>query len=251
MQARPAINDFFSRVAPKYDLLNHLLSLGIDRRWRKALVDHAEVGVGERALDLCTGTGDIAIEFARRGRAGEIVGVDLSGRMLAVARQKLDRLGLQGRVALQEADCLDLPFEDGSFDIATIGFGLRNLADYEQGIAEIARVLRAGGRLLILEFSLPRAVLFSRLYRLYLNRSIPFIGGIASGDRNAYRYLASSIQGFLKPEEVLELMKARGLRSVRFKELTGGIASIYRGIKLPACGSQVPGSQAQQTRNAF
>lgn len=245
--------DLFSQIAPKYDRLNHLLSLGIDRRWRRALVDHAEVGVGEkvRILDLCTGTGDIAIEFARRAPAGEIVGVDLSGRMLEIARQKLDRLGLQRRIALQEADCLDLPFEDGTFDIATIGFGLRNLANYERGIAEMARVLKDGGRLLILEFSLPPVVLLSRIYRFYLTRIIPLIGGVVAGERRAYEYLASSIQGFLKREEVLALMRSNELEKLYSKELTGGIASLYRGVKLPVCRSQVPGLQVQKTRNAF
>ena len=224
----------FSAIAPKYDLLNHLLSLGIDRRWRGALIGHAEIQPGERVLDLCTGTGDIAIEIARQGCAGEIVGVDLEEGMLAIARQKAERLRFQGKIMFQQGDGLDLPFEDGTFDVVTIGFGLRNLADRERGIAEMARVLKEGGRLSILEFSLPRGPLLSRAYHLYLNRFIPAIGGLISGKQSAYRYLASSIQGFLEREEVLELMRAKGLRDLQLTELTGGIASIYRGEKVSA-----------------
>ncbi|MFQ6090214.1 MAG: bifunctional demethylmenaquinone methyltransferase/2-methoxy-6-polyprenyl-1,4-benzoquinol methylase UbiE [Candidatus Bipolaricaulia bacterium] len=221
--------ELFSAIAPKYDLLNHLLSLGIDRRWRRTLIDRAKIQPGERVLDLCAGTGDIAIEIARRGCAGEVVGVDLSGRMLELAQQKIERRGLGGKITLQEGDCLKLPFEDRSFDVVIIGFGLRNLADYERGIAEMARMLKEGGRLLILEFSLPQNPLLSGPYRLYLDKFIPAIGGLISGKRNAYRYLASSIQGFLEREEVLGLLKAQGLRDLRLWELTGGIASIYRG----------------------
>lgn len=224
--------DLFSAIAPKYDFLNHLFSLGIDRRWRKALVEKAEVRPGERVLDLCTGTGEIAIEIARQGRAGEIVGLDLSEEMLDIARRKAARMGLQGRITFQKGDCLDLPFADGGFDLITIGFGLRNLTDRERGLAEMVRVLREGGRLLILEFSLPRNPVLARAYGFYLDVLIPLIGGVISGDRRAYKHLASSIREFPGREEVLALMEAHKLGNLRLWELTGGIATIYRGEKV-------------------
>jgi len=231
----------FSKIAAKYDFLNHLLSLNIDKRWRRKLVKCAGVSAkggsafvrkpGDSILDVCTGTGDVAIRFAQSDCVSEIVGIDLSDQMLQIARRKTENNGLGGRVKLLMGDALNLPFEDNSFDIVTIGFGLRNLTDYKRGISEMARVLKEGGRLVILEFSLPREGLLGAWYRLYLNTIIPAVGGIISGSMNAYRYLSTSIANFPKPREIVNLMEAAKLKNIYWKALTGGIAYIYRGEK--------------------
>lgn len=222
--------ELFSSIAKHYDFLNHLLSLNFDRGWRRALVSWAKVQPGKRILDLCTGSGDIAIEFARGG-ADEVIGVDLSEKMLRIGQDKIERMKLDGKIKLQSGDCLNLPFKDNTFDIIAIGFGLRNLPDYKEGIAEMVRVLRGGGRLLILEFSLPQNSLLSGVYRLYLKMFVPLIGGMLSGSRSAYEYLSLSIQNFLVREEVIHLMKDSRLKNLYFQELMGGITTIYRGEK--------------------
>jgi demethylmenaquinone methyltransferase/2-methoxy-6-polyprenyl-1,4-benzoquinol methylase len=213
-----------------YDHLNRLLSLDLDRMWRKALVGCAELKHDSRILDVCTGTGDIAIEFAKKG-AGEIIGIDLSEKMLLIGRRKIERMGLDRKIKLQRGDCLALPFKDNTFDIVSIGFGLRNLPDRKRGIAEMVRVLKEGGQLLMLDFSLPENKLFSGIYRFYLERFVPLVGGVVSGSRSAYEYLSSSILNFSRQEEVIEMMRDSGLESPRFKVLTWGITSIYWGKK--------------------
>jgi demethylmenaquinone methyltransferase/2-methoxy-6-polyprenyl-1,4-benzoquinol methylase len=221
----------FSEIATRYDRLNHLLSLNIDKRWRRELMRWAGIKPGERILDVCTGTGDIAIRFAQMDGLGRLVGVDLSDQMLYLARRKIRKTGFDGKIRLIRADALNLPFVDNSFDVACIGFGLRNLSDRKRGIFEMARILKNGGRLLILEFSPPKNNLFGVCYNLCLNTIIPAVGGIVSGSSDAYRYLSTSIAGFLKPEEITGLVEQEGLKDVRSKSLTGGIAYIYRGEK--------------------
>lgn len=227
---KQVLPEMFSKISKKYDFLNHLLSLGMDKNWRKKLVEQAKVKPGERILDICTGTGDIAIEFARRNYTNETIGIDLSEKMLSIAQHKVERMKLQ-KIRLRKGDCLNLPFKDYTFDIVTIGFGLRNLTDYKKGIAEMARVLKNGGRLLMLDFSLPRNALLSKIYQFYLKKIIPSIGRFVSGSKSAYKYLSSSIQDFPKQKEVLEIMKTNKLKNLCFKELTGGIVSIYKGEK--------------------
>lgn len=222
--------EIFSSIARHYDFLNHLLSLNVDKVWRRTLVNYARPQLESRILDVCTGTGDIAIEFARRG-AGEIIGIDLSEEMLRIGEGKIERMKLDGKVKLQRGDCLNLPFEDNTFDMVTIGFGLRNIPDYERGITEMVRVLKKQGRLLILEFSLPENKLLSRIYRFYLKKSVPFISGMVSSSRSAYEYFSSSILNFLAREEVIQLMRDNGLKNIYFKHLTCGITCIYRGEK--------------------
>lgn len=225
------LGEIFSAIAPRYDFLNHLLSFNVDKRWRRALVDHSGMKPGEKILDACTGTGDIAIEFALRYRPGKIVGVDISDKMLGIAQRKIEKLHLTGKITLQRCDCLALPFANESFDVVTIGFGLRNLTDYQKGLSEMARVLKTDGRLLILEFSRPRNVILSGIYRFYLNTLVVFAGGIVSGSKRAYEYLPSSIKGFLDHDGVLKLMQTGDLKDCRFKKLAGGIACIYYGRK--------------------
>ena len=183
-------------------------------------------------MDVCTGTGDLAIRFAQSDKSGEIIGIDFSEVMLRIALEKIERKGLGERIKLLLVDALQLPFEDKSFDVVSIGFGLRNLTDRKAGIYEMARVLKDGGRLLILEFSPPRKNLFGMGYNAYLKTVIPVIGGIISGSMNAYRYFSSSIAGFLKPEEIMKLMESAGLKNIFSQPLTGGIAYIYRGEKV-------------------
>ncbi len=220
----------FNTIARRYDLLNHLLSLNVDRRWRRALVAYAEPRANDRVLDVATGTADVAIEFATRSRAAEIVGVDLSSGMLQVARDKLARLGLAQRIALREGDALSLPFDDASFDVVTIAFGLRNLPDYARGVSEMARVLKPGGRAVVLEFLPPRGVALVA-YRAYLTAFLPVTGRLVSGSPEAYRYLSASVREFVSEEDVRALISGAGLARVESRRLTGGVAGLYRGVK--------------------
>ena len=223
--------EMFSEIAHRYDLLNHLLSMNADRRWRHALVDAAGVGDGGRVLDVATGTGDVAIEFARRTQSDNIVGLDPSEGMLAVGREKMARAGLDGRVRLIDGDALALPFESGVFDAVSIAFGLRNLPDFGGGIAEMARVLEPGGRLLILEFFPPRGGLFLKAYRFYLGTVLPVVGRVVSGSSGAYRYLARSIEEFISHDQIRAHMDDAGLSDVTARKLSGGIAYLYRGVR--------------------
>lgn len=220
----------FTTIARRYDLLNHVLSCNIDRRWRRAMIDYAGVRDGDAVLDVATGTADVAIAFARNTRAGSIAGVDLSTGMLEVGRGKLERSGLGGRVPLVLGDALSLPFASGSFDAATIAFGLRNLPDYARGVSEMARVLRRGGRLIVLEFVPPRGVALVA-YRAYLATLLPLAGRLMSGSGEAYGYLASSVRGFLAESAVESLLADAGLERVESRRLTAGIAGLYRGVK--------------------
>lgn len=222
----------FSTIATKYDFLNHLLSLNIDQTWRRALVECAAVKPDESILDVCTGTGDIAIRFAQMDGVGKIVGIDLIDQMLHLAQRKMTKRGLDKRMRLLKADALNLPFVDNSFDLVSIGFGLRNLTDRKKGISEMVRILKDGGRILILEFSPPPSNLFGVCYHICLNTIIPIVGGIISGSTSGYRYLSASIADFLKPKEIMKLMEQEGLKNVWFKSLTGGITYIYRGEKI-------------------
>ncbi len=224
------VRSLFAAVADRYDLLNHVLSCSIDRLWRRRLVRLAAEG-RERplVLDICCGTGDIALAFRRRTRA-RVFGVDFSPEMLAVARAKA-RHSAAGEIGLVCADALTLPFADGAFDVATMGFGLRNLSDYGAGIAEAARVIRVGGSVLILEFAPPKGKGPLFLYRFYLRFIIPIVGGLLTGRRAAYEHLSDTIAGFLGPREVIGVMEECGLGDLRAIRLTGGIAYIYIGGK--------------------
>lgn len=219
----------FSRIAPRYDLLNHVLSLNVDRRWRERLVEATGIREGGRVLDACAGTGDVARAFAERTGAGEIIAVDFSDEMMRIGKTKIERVPAADRVRFVGADALRLPFGNGVFDAVTIAFGLRNLAHYGMGLSEMARVLAPGGRIAVLEFAPPPAGFRGRAYGFYLRRVLPRIGQAISGSRDAYRYLASSVSGFLNPEDVLRLMAGAGLQKLSAKPLTNGIVYLYRG----------------------
>jgi len=222
--------EIFSVIAKNYDFLNHLLSFNLDRSWRRRLVILSRFRPDSRILDVCTGTGDIAIEFARRG-ARDVTGIDLSAGMLARAQQKIEKLNLATKIKLETGSVLNLPYADQTFDLVTIGFGLRNLPYYSRGISEMARVLKPSGRLLILEFSLPTNKLTYGLYSLYLKNYLPLAGRLFSGSARAYSYLASSIFSFLKPEEVISLMRQSGLGDLSCLNLTAGVVTLYSGQK--------------------
>jgi len=220
----------FDAIAQRYDLLNHILSFNIDRRWRRELVAFANVRPSERVLDVATGTADVAIEFARRSTAGAIVGLDPSSRMLEIGRAKIARDPHAGRVELLEGDALALPFDDASFDVVTIAFGLRNLPDYRRGVGEMARVLRPGGCLLVLDFLPPRGAKLL-VHRAYLATWLPLAGRAVSGYGTAYRYLVSSIRDFLDEAGVRDVLTSSGLARVETRRLTSGMVMLYRGVK--------------------
>jgi len=213
-----AIASMFARIAPRYDALNHILSFNTDRRWRRRAV--AELGGGpRRVLDLATGTGDLGIALRRAGKT--VVGADFCLDMLARAREK-------GGRELVAADALSLPFPDGTFDAVTIALGVRNFADLPRGLAEIRRVLVAGGTLLILEFSRPAGPA-AAAYRLYSDRFLPWIGGLLSGARDAYAYLNRSTREWPGSEELARILGSAGFDRVAAVPLTFGVAAIHRG----------------------
>jgi demethylmenaquinone methyltransferase/2-methoxy-6-polyprenyl-1,4-benzoquinol methylase len=218
----------FDRIAGVYDLMNTAMTAGMHHRWRERSADRAALAPGESALDVCCGTGDLALELRRRvGPSGRVVGCDFSEPMLELAREKSDRLGMSD-VEFERADALDLPYRDGSFDAVTVGFGARNLADLPSGIAETTRVLRPGGRLVILEITQPRRPPLSYFYGLWFDRLVPALGTIA-GDSAAYSYLPESVRSFPPPEGLAALMEAAGLERIRWLILAGGIIAIHSG----------------------
>ena len=218
----------FDRIAGVYDLMNTAMTAGMHHRWRERSADRAALSAGDSALDVCCGTGDLALELRRRvGPSGRVVGCDFSEPMLGLAREKSDRLGMSD-VEFEWADALDLPYRDRSFDAVTVGFGARNLADLPRGIAEMARVLRPGGRLVILEITQPRRPPLSYFYGLWFDRLVPALGGLA-GDSAAYSYLPQSVRSFPPPEGLAALMDAAGLRRIRWLLLAGGIIAIHSG----------------------
>ena len=230
----PTVQDIaalFSSISGRYDFLNHFLSLNIDKRWRKKLVRLSNVSAATRILDLCTGTGDIVIEFAKSNDSNLCFGVDISDKMLAIAQIKILKAGLGERIRLTQANATEIPFGEGFFDTVFIGFGLRNLPDVAKGIQETIRVLKKDGKIFILEFSPRQHGLVGWFYKFYLKFVIPVIGGYISGDRKAYRYLSTSIPAFLESQRVSQLMKQQGYTNVKATPLTGGIAYIYEGTK--------------------
>jgi demethylmenaquinone methyltransferase/2-methoxy-6-polyprenyl-1,4-benzoquinol methylase len=220
----------FDRIAPRYDLLNRILSAGTDVRWRRRAVDYVELEPAARVLDLCTGTADLLVEALGRDPLSSGLGVDLSHAMLTRGAAKLGRRGLDRRARLVGGDGEQLPVKDGTFDGALVAFGIRNVGDPLAALREVHRALRPGGRFVILEFSIPPGALGS-VYRLYFTQILPRIGGLVSGDRSAYAYLPASVAGFPTPEEFGALMTQVGFEGVRWQLLSGGIACLHRGEK--------------------
>jgi demethylmenaquinone methyltransferase/2-methoxy-6-polyprenyl-1,4-benzoquinol methylase len=219
----------FGKIAKRYDLLNHLLSANRDRGWRRAAALRVSAEGGSRVLDLCSGTGDLAVELVRRGDAREVVCCDFSHPMLLLAAAKFARNRMGERTILVEADGLCLPFESGTFDAVTVGFGVRNFADLGSGLGEIRRVLRPGGHLVALEFSRPTGRILSRLYGFYLHRVLPRIGECVGGGEGAYGYLANTIAGFPDPAALADRFRDAGFAACDWTHLTGGIVAIHTG----------------------
>jgi len=230
--ARFRVGEMFGRIAPTYDLLNHLLSFGRDFAWRRKVAGLVGDGRGLRVADLATGTGDLLIAVLRRhSDLADVVGVDISEPMLDVFREKLRRAGFSNRVELLCADAAATPFAEGTFDAATMGFGIRNTRDVRATLREIHRILKPGGAALILEFSLPANRIIRWCHLKYLRYAVPVIGAVISGDRQAYRYLNESIEAFHSPSEFCELMRDVGFAQVQATPVTWGVASIYQGYK--------------------
>jgi demethylmenaquinone methyltransferase/2-methoxy-6-polyprenyl-1,4-benzoquinol methylase len=227
MAREAQVRSMFDRIADRYDLMNSVMTAGMHHRWRERAADLARVGSGDRALDVCCGTGDLALELARRvGAGGEVVGLDFSAPMLDLAREKSRPAGAP--VQWMQGNALELPFGDGEFDAATVGFGVRNLVDLPRGIAEMARVVRPGGRVVILEITTPQRPPLSWFFAIWFDRIVPLLG-TAAGDRDAYTYLPNSVRRFPPARELAALMHSSGLRDVRYLVLAGGIIAIHSG----------------------
>ena len=220
----------FDRIAGVYDLMNSAMTAGLHHGWRARAAARAELQPGDAALDLCCGTGDLALELRERvGGTGRVVGADFSERMLELANEKsLDR-GYPD-VTFEWADALELPYSDASFDAVTVGFGVRNLADLEAGVAEMARVVRPGGRLVILEITQPRRRPLSSFFSLWFDRVVPLLGRLA-GDPEAYSYLPESVRTFPPPEGLAAIMDRAGFERIRYTILAGGIIAIHSGAR--------------------
>jgi len=219
----------FDRIAGRYDLLNSVMTAGLHHSWRVRAADRAEVGPGDAVLDVCCGTGDLAFELAGRvAPAGHVVGCDFSEQMLDLAREKAATRG--ATVRFEWADALQLPYDAGRFDAVTVGFGVRNFADRDRGLREMARVLKPGGRLVVLEFTAPTRPPFSTFYSLWFDRIVPILGRLTS-DPGAYAYLAESVHSFPDPPGLAARMAAAGIEQIRYTVLAGGIVTIHSGVR--------------------
>jgi demethylmenaquinone methyltransferase/2-methoxy-6-polyprenyl-1,4-benzoquinol methylase len=221
----PQVRAMFDRIARVYDLMNSVMTAGLHHQWRRRAADLAAVGPGAKVLDVATGTGDLAIELAARvAPGGEVIGSDFSEEMLEVARRKAPAL------RFEQANALELPYPDGVFDAATVGFGARNFSDLEQGLREMTRVVRPGGRVVVLEITTPQRPPLSTFFSLWFDRLIPLIGKVA-GDSAAYDYLPSSVKRFPPPEGLAATMASAGLGRIRWILTAGGIIALHVGEK--------------------
>jgi demethylmenaquinone methyltransferase / 2-methoxy-6-polyprenyl-1,4-benzoquinol methylase len=225
----PEVRAMFDRIAGVYDLLNSVMTAGLHHRWRSRAADLAAVAPADRVLDVACGTGDLALELARRvGAGGEVVGCDFSEPMLELARAKAAAATTPAALRFEWANALGLPYDNGAFAAATVGFGARNFADLEQGLREMVRVVRPGGRVVVLEITTPTRPPLSTFFRLWFDRVVPLLGRLA-GDPDAYTYLPSSVRRFPGPHELAATMSACGLCDVRYVLTAGGIIAIHAG----------------------
>lgn len=231
-QRAAKVSNLFTRIAPRYDLINDLQSFGLHRRWKRRVVETARPAPGQRALDVCCGTGDLAFALAQRG--AEVVGLDFNAAMLEVATQRLSKRTSSETIPLigfVRGDAQHLPFADGSFDIVTVGYGLRNLADWQTGLQEISRVTRAGGRLVILEFGKPGNPLWRSLYFAYLKLFVPCLGLAFCGSAAAYSYILESLKHYPAQNGVAAKMRELNLADVKIINFLGGVMSINYAVK--------------------
>ena len=224
--------EMFRSIAPRYDFLNRLLSVGQDKYWRQRAIDLLDPMENERILDVATGTGDMVIEVAKRNLSVQIFGIDFSQRMLDLGRIKIARNGYNQAVSLQIGSGECLPFADESFDGVICAFGIRNFADVQLGLREFFRVLKPGGRVVVLEFSIPQNQFLKTAYEWYFNLILPKIGNIISGHSNAYSYLPESVANFPSQKKFINWIEKNGFKKVSFSELTFGIVSVHRGYKV-------------------
>lgn len=225
------VREMFDSIAPAYDFMNHAMTLGIDRWWRRVAVNRLRRRSPAEVLDVATGTGDFAVKLCRRLKPRRVLGIDLSEGMLAVAREKVKRLGLDDTISFMQGDCMELPLDDDSVDAVTVAFGVRNFKDLAQGYREMLRVLRPGGRLVVLELSVPPNRVIRWFYNLYAMHVIPFIGGLRSGDRDAYRYLPRSIAAVPQGGEMTAIIEGEGYTDCTFSRLTFGTCTLYCATK--------------------
>lgn len=230
MAKKEAVKEIFNDIAPKYDLLNHFLSLNIDKRWRRKAIKYIRPEEKGLLLDVACGTGDFSIAAHRAG-VQQVTGIDISANMVAIGQKKVEALGLAPYITLQAGDSEQIEFEDGHFDVVTVAFGVRNFEHLETGLKEMQRVLKKGGKVIILEFSMPEHFPMKQLYRFYFRHILPVLGGWISGNKGAYTYLPESVMKFPQGKKFMDIMKECGFQQARQQKLTFGIASIYVGVK--------------------
>jgi demethylmenaquinone methyltransferase/2-methoxy-6-polyprenyl-1,4-benzoquinol methylase len=231
-EKKTAVESMFDSIAWRYDFLNHFLSFGIDRRWRRrAIRIISESYKNPHILDVATGTGDMAIA-AMKLNPTKITGIDISQKMLKIGKEKIERKKYSGKIELIIGDSENIPFGESVFDMAMVAFGVRNFSDPLKGLSEMKRVIREKGMIMVLEFSKPSGFPFRPVYNLYFRNILPFFGKLFSKDKAAYRYLPDSVMKFPDNEEFLKLLAFAGFSDTRQIKLTGGVASIYTGIKL-------------------
>ena len=230
MPKKEKVQEMFDNIAPSYDKLNHLLSMNVDKLWRRHALREIVDGRPQRILDVACGTGDSTISIAKAVAEGsEVIGVDISEGMMALVQGKAEKAGVEGRIQLQVADGEALPFEEGAFDRVTCAFGIRNFEHKEKGLVEFRRVLKSGGKAVILELSVPQNRVVRWAYDLYFTRLLPRIGGAVSGDRAAYRYLPASVHQVPAPADFCRMMEAAGFRNVRCRTFTSGLCRMFVG----------------------
>ncbi len=232
MQEKQNIGSLFNRIAPSYDKVNHILSLNIDKYWRRKAVKMLPDATNSTdVLDVAIGTADLAIETIKQGKAAHVIGIDLSDEMVRIGAEKAIKQGVRDQIIFMGGDALEMPFDEANFDAVTCGFGVRNFSDLDKGLREMHRVLLPGGTVLILEFSYPTNPIIRWAYNFYFSRLMPLIGGIISKDKKAYTYFYHSVKNFVWGEEMVKHLEQAGFKDVSNTILTFGIAQIYKGTK--------------------
>lgn len=225
------VEAMFNNIAPAYDTLNHRLSWNIDKGWRRKAIKALLPYRPQTMLDIATGTGDFAIMAAKMLRPKQLIGVDIAEEMMAVARQKVETEHLGNIISFKRDDCMDLSFDDNTFDAVTAAFGIRNFSDLDKGLSEMCRVLKTGGKLSIVELTTPVTFPMKLLFKIYSHTFLPIYGRIISKDQSAYKYLTATIEAFPQGEQMTEILKKAGFREATFKRLTSGICTMYLATK--------------------